>query len=219
MPRKNVFPIARDCLNLAKLKSLERFGDYRIHPVLDFKDVQGEHPPADHGDPEPGGTGDRFVFGHQGCHHHVWDFPVSCLLPILCDRFGVPSPSLESVIKCYHKYWSRIVQRKVAPECTPKFSKVDLNDDQALSKIELDLPFWLKPVKAFRSQLAFKINDERDFHGSTGIIREKIPRFSKPFDFFLERVATPNEIASAHGGFCIAEEVIEGRQGALEGYV
>ena len=39
------------------------------------------------------------------------DFPVSTMLPILCRKFNVRSPSLESLLKCEHKFWSRSVQR------------------------------------------------------------------------------------------------------------
>lgn len=107
----------------------------------------------------------------------------------------------------------------MVPDCTPRFAKVDPFDDRPLAKIELEFPFWLKPVKAYRSQLAFKIHNEREFDDSLRIIREKIGRFAEPLDFFLERLTLPDDMAGVHGGFCIAEEVLTGRQGALEGFM
>ncbi|PBO28010.1 hypothetical protein CLM84_22600, partial [Streptomyces albidoflavus] len=35
--------------------------------------------------------------------------------------------SLESIVRCEHKYWSRLVQREVAPEAVPGFGLVDLD--------------------------------------------------------------------------------------------
>ncbi|MFD2435591.1 hypothetical protein [Modicisalibacter luteus] len=51
-----------------------------------------------------------------------WDFPTSVLVPILCREFGIPAPPLESVLKCEHKYWSRLEQQKVIPEMVPAFA-------------------------------------------------------------------------------------------------
>lgn len=33
-----------------------------------------------------------------------WDFPTSVLVPLLCQDFDLPAPTLESVLKCEHKY-------------------------------------------------------------------------------------------------------------------
>jgi hypothetical protein len=44
-----------------------------------------------------------------------WDFPSSVIAPILCHRHGLPGPSLESVAKCEHKYWSREEQSRGVP--------------------------------------------------------------------------------------------------------
>ena len=55
-----------------------------------------------------------------------WDFPVSTLIPILSERYGTRSTSLESVVKCEHKYWSRLEQQKVTDR-HPRFGRVDLD--------------------------------------------------------------------------------------------
>ncbi len=56
-----------------------------------------------------------------------WDFPVSSMVPILCERHGLPTASLESVVKCENKYWSRLEQQK-ACDAHPPFALVDLDD-------------------------------------------------------------------------------------------
>lgn len=50
-----------------------------------------------------------------------WDFPGDTMVPILCEKFGLPSPSLEDILKCGHKYWARLEQQKIIPEHIPRF--------------------------------------------------------------------------------------------------
>jgi hypothetical protein len=76
-----------------------------------------------------------------------WDFPVSTMLPILCRRLGLRWTSLESVVKCEHKYWCRLEQRQVIDEY-PRFGLVDL-DRAAELPAGLRYPVWLKPVRSF----------------------------------------------------------------------
>jgi hypothetical protein len=47
------------------------------------------------------------------------DFPISTRLQQLYGKFGTASTSLESLLKCEHKYWSRKVQREVVPDHIP----------------------------------------------------------------------------------------------------
>ena len=50
-----------------------------------------------------------------------WDFPTSVLGPVLATERGLPAPSLTSLLKCEHKYWSRLEQRRCVPEVVPGF--------------------------------------------------------------------------------------------------
>ncbi|MFO7850168.1 MAG: D-alanine--D-alanine ligase, partial [Spirochaetia bacterium] len=85
------------------------------------------------------------------------DFPVSTMLPLICKELGTRSPSLEGLLKCEHKYWSRVEQQKVIPDQIPEFSAFDPFDDGALSKIHIPYPFWIKPIKSSGSFLGFYI--------------------------------------------------------------
>lgn len=146
-----------------------------------------------------------------------WDFPTSVLVPILCKENNIPAPSLESVLKCEHKYWSRLEQQKVIPEHVPNFCSVDPFAENPLSQVTIDYPFWLKPVKAFSSQLGFKIENADQFHAAIKETREEICRFGDPFNEALGHVDLPSEIQQANGNTCIAEQIISGVQGAPEG--
>ena len=148
-----------------------------------------------------------------------WDFPTSVLVPILCRERGLPAPSLESVLKCEHKYWSRIEQQRSIPEVVPKFCSIDPFAEDPVSQLTIGYPFWLKPVKAFASQLGFRIMDEAEFRDALATIREGIRHFGEPFNEALAHVQLPPEIAPDSGNTCIAEQLISGVQGAPEGTV
>ena len=73
------------------------------------------------------------------------------------SALGLRWASLESVVKCEHKYWSRLEQRRVIDEY-PRFGLVDLDDDPTLPD-GLRYPVWLKPVKSASSALAYRVED------------------------------------------------------------
>lgn len=146
-----------------------------------------------------------------------WDFPTSVLAPILAAERGLPAPSLRSVLKCEHKAWSRLTQREVIPECVPGFSMFDPFDDNPLDTIELDFPFWIKPVKSHSSQMGFEIHDAEQFASALEEIRANIGLVGDAFDEVLATVELPDALGGSGGTSCLAEQIITGRQVAPEG--
>lgn len=146
-----------------------------------------------------------------------WDFPVTSMVPILCRERGLRAPTLEAALKCSHKYWSRLEQRRAVPELVPRFQAVDPFDDDALGKMELDFPFWLKPVKSFGSALGFRIEDAEHFREAIGTIREEIGRIAEPFNVILGHADLPEAVRHVDGYWCLAEELIDGQELAPEG--
>jgi hypothetical protein len=144
-----------------------------------------------------------------------WDFPVSSMVPMLAERFGVRSASLEAVLKCEHKYWSRLEQSGAIDEY-PAFGLVDLDNPRIPSGV--DFPFWLKPVKSVSSQLAFRVEDRESFDAAVAETRKGIGRIGEPFEFVLEQVDLPPEVAAAGGSTCLAEAEASGEQVTVEGY-
>lgn len=219
MEKKNVFVIGLDEFHRQKMQSIPEAEECHFHPLLSFEETQGAKvfrvkkllEKADRTLRDFPGSIDAII--------GFWDFPVSLIQPILAGRFGTVSPSLESVFKCEHKYWSRLEQQKTIPDCIPRFTSFDPFDEQALEKIDLAFPFWIKPIKSYAGYLGFRIGKRKDFIRATEIIRRKIERFSEPFSHLLEYVDPPEEIAEAGPGSCIAEEIIAGRQCTVEGYV
>lgn len=217
---KNIFVIALDALNLELLRTVRGAEEYNFVGLLDYQEVvRAERFPLG----ELLAKAERQLEAFEGRVDAIvgyWDFPTICMLPLLRRRMGLPSPSLESVLKCEHKYWSRLEQREVVPELVPRFCAFDPFDDEALAKIPLEFPFWVKPVKSHSSHLGFKIHNAREFRRSMAVTRANIGRFAEPFNYVLERAALPPEVAPVDGHHCIAEEIISaGRQCTLEGYV
>jgi len=217
--KKNIFIIGIDDFNLAKLKSLEDSANYIFHGLFTRDEVKAvDHYPlekmlqkAEQILNQFSGTIDAIV--------GYWDFPVSDMVPFLNQKFGLKSATLESVVKCEHKYWSRIEQSQIIKEYVPRFNSVDPFDDNALSKIDIEYPFWIKPIRSVASYLGFRINNKKEFHHNIKIIRENISRFGEQFNYILQYVNMPEEISHVNGNICIAEEIISGRQCTLEGYV
>lgn len=148
-----------------------------------------------------------------------WDFPVSTTLPLLRQAVGLPGPTLSALLKCEHKYWSRLEQARVAPTHIPAFCAVDPFAADPLRQVTLPFPFWLKPVKSLLSHLGFLVEDEAGFRQAIEQTRDGIHRFGEPFNLVLDRAELPAEIAAIDGNHCIAESLISaGHQCTLEGY-
>lgn len=151
---------------------------------------------------------------------NYWDFPNSCVGPLLSRRNGLAGPSLESVAKLEHKYWARREMREAIPEASTDFCAVDPFAEDIRGQIDLDYPFWIKPFVSHSSYLGFKIEGEDDLRTAIGAIRDGIGLFGNPFDEFLGKIEMPPEIEGIGGCHCIAEKSISADvQVTLEGYV
>ncbi|MFC7309604.1 acetyl-CoA carboxylase biotin carboxylase subunit family protein [Streptomyces monticola] len=215
MEPADIFVLGLDEKNRAALEELPLAELYRFHPLLTHDELQqGEIPIAEFLErarrqlTEFGKPVDAVV--------GYWDFPVSTMVPILCREFGLRGPSLEAVVKCEHKYWSRLEQRKVIDEY-PRFGLVDLEGPPRPPE-GLRYPLWLKPVKSYSSELAFKVRDDEEYAAAVAEIREGIGRLGRPFEHVMDRLDLPPEIAEAGGQACLAEETLSGAQVTVEGY-
>ncbi len=220
--KKNIFVVGLDDHNRKELRSIRNADAYEFHDLLDLQTVKRtENFPVEKW---LSSMEERLEsFRGKGSVDAIigfWDFPVSLMVPALCRRFHLPGPSMESVMRCEHKYWSRREQRQVVPEHIPAFAAVNpFGGKSHLDDIPLDYPFWLKPIKAFGSQLGFKIHNRQELDEAIETTKARIGRFAVPFNFFLKMVDLPGEIEDIDGFWCIAEEIITGRQCTVEGYI
>ncbi|HEX6358654.1 ATP-grasp domain-containing protein [Actinophytocola sp.] len=216
MSRLNVVVLGLDETNLELLRRVPDADRYEFHGLMSITDMQsGEDIPV----AELLETAEKRIEAFDGHVHAIvgfWDFPVSTIVPVLCARFGLRGASLESVLRCEHKYWSRLVQREVIDEYPP-FALVDL--DEPRLPAEVGYPCWLKPVKSFSSKLAFEVTDEREFETAVAELRDGIARVGEPFEYLLAQADVPPEIAEAGGQAALAERALSGNRAATEGYV
>ena len=217
---KNIFVIGLDDFHLSQLQALSRAGSYRFHSLFSYDRIKcRESFPVREFLQEAPHVLEAFD-GHVDAVIGYWDFPVSTLLPIVQKQAGLIGPSLNAVLKCEHKYWSRLEQAKVVPEIIPPFQKIDPFENNPLAQCRLGFPFWLKPVKSVLSYLGFLVRDRDDFTRSIELIREGIGRYADPFNVILKAADLPPEVQGIDGYFCIAEGLIsKGHQCTLEGYV
>lgn len=219
---KNVFVVGLNDLNAARLKRLRGVEDVTFHQLLtpaQVSETQDFDIPAMLAEAEA--TLDAFDGSIDAIVGYI-DFPVSTMLPLLCRKYGTPNASLESLLKCEHKYWSRQVMSEVIPDHIPKFTAFDPFDEAALSKIgeaDLRFPFFVKPIKSSGSRLGFRIDSPEDFDYATEKLRAEIGQISEPFNYVLDQADLPAEIRAVEGHYCMAEQVIGGRQCTVEGYV
>ena len=216
---KTIFVVGLDEHNQGELTSIRDADNFRFYPLLDLKEVKQVHRFSARRLMEKARTIlDRFPHDIHGIIG-FWDFPVSLMVPLLCEEYETIGPTFESALKCEHKFWSRLEQHKWIGPHLPAFNEVNPFADNPLSMVDLPLPFWLKPVKAHSSQMGFRIETEEDFHEAITAIRQRIHCFAEPFNYFLSRIPLPPEVAEVDGKWCIAEEILEGKQCTQSGYV
>jgi hypothetical protein len=217
---KNIFVFGVDDFNLSQMRALDTAENYRFHELFSYEEVKAG-PEFSVKQLYDGAIEKLNQFpGSIDAIVGYWDFPVSTMLPLLRQHFHLPSPSFESVLKCEHKYWSRLEQSRVIPEFIPDFCAVDPFADNYRQQISIDYPFWIKPVKSASSHLGFKITNDAELDHVIKVIRKSIFRFARPFNYLLQFIDLPDEVATIDGNHCIVESIISrGRQCTLEGYV
>jgi hypothetical protein len=160
---KNIFVVGLDDLHRAQLETLPGAEQYAFHPLFTYSEVKQEERFPVARLLEQGTNILQSFSGHVDAVVGYWDFPVSTALPMLRRPLGLPGPSLEAVLTCEHKYWSRIVQAQVAAEHVPAFCAVDPFAEDPRQDVSVGFPFWLKPVKSVLSHLGFRVADKADF--------------------------------------------------------
>ncbi|MBT2677106.1 ATP-grasp domain-containing protein [Streptomyces sp. ISL-14] len=214
---KNVFVIGLDEANLPTLRQIPGAESLCFHQLLTIDELQVGEVQLPALIDKAQAVLDAFE-GSVDAIVGYWDFPVSTLVPILSERYGTRSTSLESVVKCEHKYWSRLEQQK-ATDRHPRFGRVDLAAEPPRPPENVGFPMWVKPALSYSSELAFGVGDDKEFRAAVAEIREGISRIGRPFEHVLDRIDLPPEMAGVGGQVCLAEEAMSGVQVAVEGYV
>jgi hypothetical protein len=216
--KKNIFVVGMDSFNLEKLEKVPAAEGCVFHSAIDIDEIRN----VDKFDVEKllsvAENRMRAVEGGPAGVITYFDFPAQDMVPILASRMGLPGPSFESVLKCEHKYWSRLEQQKVISKHIPAFYAFDPFDEDIFDSINMPFPFWIKPFRSFRSFLAFEIENRGQFEATLEEIRESIDFIHKPFMQLLQNQNLSADITQMKES-CIAETPLYGRQCTLEGYV
>jgi hypothetical protein len=125
------------------------------------------------------------------------------LAAVVAERSGLPGPTPQALFACQHKPTSRVIQQQIVPDATPRFSVLDVPPP-------FGPPYFVKPVVGRLSQRARRIDDVADL--------AKLPLH----DPYAEGYARLAELAGLPAGELngyIAEELVEGAEVTLEGYV
>lgn len=218
--KNNIFVVGLEDFNRRMLEKVRHAERYAFHPLLDYESVAEEKDcRVEELIQRSCDTLDRFS-GSIDAIVGYWDFPTNLMMPILRRRYGLPGPSLESVLRCEHKYWARRIQKETLPDVVPEFTAVDPFAEGAAENPPLPFPFWIKPVKAHSSKLGFRVGNRQDYREAIEATRQRIEHFAVNLNEIMSRAELPEEIAQVDGWKCIAEAIISvGRQCTLEGYV
>jgi hypothetical protein len=206
--KRNVFVVALDDFNLRLLEALPIAAQCSFLPLLE----EGEVVSAEQFDvhallAKARAELDRFG-GPVDALVSYWDFPATLMLPILRRERGLAGPSLESVLRCEHKYWSRLLQTEVLGDQVPAFRLFDPFAADPYTQIGLPFPFWVKPVKAHSSYLGFAVHGLEDLARATEALRQGVGRVAAPFEEILAYADLPPEVAWVRGHHCLAEAMI-----------
>jgi hypothetical protein len=125
------------------------------------------------------------------------------LASVVTARRGLPGPTPGALFACQHKPTSRELQRRVVPEATPRFEQLD-------SLPHLRPPFFVKPVVGRLSQLGRRIDDLSELVA--------LPSHDPYVDAYARLAELAGLPTEELRGF-VAEELVEGDEVTLEGYV
>ena len=139
------------------------------------------------------------------------DYPGSIFSSIVAKHAGKLAPDPMAVLRCQHKYYSRIDQKQYVPEATPAFQLINPKDFSSKT-LQLPFPLFIKPVKAFFSFFANRANTLPELESS--IAQSLIPEaFLTQFNWFLQQYSP----FTIDGNYLIAESLLEGTQVTVVG--
>ena len=218
---KNIFVVGLDNFNLKILKriSIKGASNINFHPLLDYWEIRGcdEYPVEDLINRCEKRL-NRFEGSIDGIIGY-FDFPSTDIVPIICKKYNLPSASIESVMKCENKLWARMEQKKVIKNYMPEFRGFKPEDVHGNDQLDMSFPFWIKPVRSFKSYLAFNIINENTLLQGIKKLKNSVHKITDPFRFLLGYAKIPDDFKPFLDHSCIAENLLTGSQCTVEGYV
>lgn len=189
-----ICPGQRDRLNLSDERILERFGlrfagapvRRGFDPLVWADQIASERPAVDG------------VFGSNDATGH--------LAAVLGARLGLPGPTPDVFLACLDKLECRRHQARSVPDATPEFAGIDVDRP---GPAPLRYPFFVKPVAAHLSQLAYRVDDD---HSYARVLAEASARLDGITAYHRRLAGRPFRTL-------IAEQLLSGRLVTFEGFM
>lgn len=140
------------------------------------------------------------------------DYPGSILAAVIARHLKLPGPDPGAMLRCQHKYYSRLAQREAVPEAVPDFLLLNGAENADFSA-GLRFPLFVKPVKSFFSLFAQEVADAGELREVSRQASRHLREFIKPFDQLLR---AHSELPLG-GGHLLAETPLRGWQVTVEG--
>jgi biotin carboxylase len=144
------------------------------------------------------------------------DYPGCLVAAAVAQELGLPGPAPEALLRCSHKYFSRVAQQESVREATPRFA---LLDPRRLDRHApgLAFPCFVKPVKSWFSVLAQPVGsfEELQAFAARPDVQAHLSGFVAPLNQFMARYSS----LTLNGSYLLAEELLHGDQVTLEGFV
>lgn len=144
------------------------------------------------------------------------DYPGCMFGAYIAEHLGLPSPRARDTVLLSHKYYSRMIQRRLVPHATPHFEAVDpLAPSEPAA---LRYPFFVKPVKGTMSIRAQMVHSRKDLRRALSFSRSERIRgwvLLRPFSQLLHAYERRPVPARSF----IAEEPLCGQQVTVDGFV
>lgn len=130
---------------------------------------------------------------------------------VLCEEFGFPGPSIESVFLCIHKYYAR--------RCEPapiRCDAIDLDDGEPAIA---SYPCYLKPPWLNLGILGFKLESPHDLRRALAVVRRDYGAWAPLYVPFFRRYVDLQKYPLADRHIMLVEEFVEGPQVTVDGWV
>lgn len=144
------------------------------------------------------------------------DYPGATLAAALATELGLPGSRPEHVLRAGHKFHAREVQRATVPEAVPRYRLFDPGDERTWPPAS-EFPCFVKPVKGSFSVWARRLEDRealRVFASSPALAEYR----DYQMGLFEQLAGRYARFEGGARGF-LAEELLEGTQVTLEGWI
>ena len=144
------------------------------------------------------------------------DYPGATAAGAIATHLGLPGTPPERLLRCSHKYYSRIGHQEVVPEATPWFQLVD-PDRPGDAAARLQFPCFLKPVRGAFSIMSRRVDSAEELVAflSSDAVRWFLTDYVRIFNRLVRKFTD----LPFDGSYFIAEELLSGMQATVEGYV